>query len=1036
MKKILFLTFSLTSFFVFSQTVFFSENMGTTSGTTTLTTTTNTFQNVSPITFSGTADFRNTSPTSTTNYASASGGRNAFFGTAGNTGKDFLISGINTSAYSSISLEFGFQGSTLSQSLAVEISTDGVNFTPLTTITAITANTWEFKSGISGIPTTTNLSIKFIKAAHTTTFRIDDVALRGTLQGGVPVLLANPINNSFSYAAGSGPSTSVLSSFTGMDLTPASGNITITAPSGYEVSNDNITFSNNFNLAYTLGTISSNYYVRLKNNLSIGVYNQDIVISGGGADNVNVALTGIVYQPFTINYSNDFRSLENRNIAILQGFVIDNVTNNASGYQVFEALGSFIETPNINFNNYQLLEIKFSTATFGGSGSQRLVAEYTIDGTNYIEIGAGMPTSSSTYVNSNFVFDFSNITAVGKIRFRFQSGTNKIRFRDIEINVPEMVKLNQTQGQINYTDSFPVSSDITILGVTNTAGQGAGISASVGMSLLDTNPNTWNETYSWKTLNYSSDNNFSDVYNGNIGPMYQNAGSDVWYWSPGVYYYATRFLEGANTYYGGVAASNIGGVWNGTTYKNGKLKILTQVRPSQDNTTYKSINLPINAVNVVNALDYTFEFKDATTNVLIAEVTSTLPVTNFAALLSNATSRTYKIRVKANIIGGETLTYGPTVTITLDLSTTLVPSQCGLVVSNHPSALFNAVPISGATNYQFEVTVNNGTPQVITTSNPFFTFGQLTSLPGNSATIGVKVKAEVEGNYADYGTSCNVFTSTQITQLNHSHCGLTLPPIASVRLNAIPVENANEYNFSVTIDGNEQVIVTPNPYVNFSELAALPGYSKTLAVKVRAKVGSIYGEYGNSCNIFTIQEPTRITQVVFSQCNMNVISHPTTKVDAFEVDGASNYEFDVTINGASQSINTAMPYFTYSQLSSLPTIGQTVSVKVRATKNGIVGEYGNTCNITVSGNEARPRFSSIENEITAFPNPFSNEFTLKLANNDEAIIQVFDINGRLIHNQIVNNTNEIFLGKEFSAGVYLINVLQNNDTKSFKMIKK
>jgi GEVED domain/Secretion system C-terminal sorting domain/Fibronectin type III domain len=275
--------------------------------------------------------------------------------------------------------------------------------------------------------------------------------------------------------------------------------------------------------------------------------------------------------------------------------------------------------------------------------------------------------------------------------------------------------------------------------------------------------------------------------------------------------------------------------------------------------------------------------------------------------------------------------------------------------------------------------------------------------------------------------------ATQITQLYLSHCGLTLPPIDSARLNAYPVENATEYNFSVTIDGNEQVITTANPHVNFSELAALPGYSKTIAIKVRAKVGSIYGEYGNSCNIYTV---TQITQVHYSQCSMNVISHPTTKVDAYAVDGASNYEFDITINGATQTINTAMPYFTYSQLSSLPTTGQTIAVKVRATNNGIVGEYGNTCNITVSGDEARPRFSSKNYVISAYPNPFDNSFMVRLSDTSEANIQIFDLNGRLISNLMTNETTEVELGQNLSAGVYLVRIEQNQETQSLKMIKK
>ncbi|MFY7885720.1 MAG: hypothetical protein ACOVOV_12860, partial [Dolichospermum sp.] len=368
--------------------------------------------------------------------------------------------------------------------------------------------------------------------------------------------------------------------------------------------------------------------------------------------------------------------------------------------------------------------------------------------------------------------------------------------------------LNQASGVINFTQSFTASGDITITGVTDATGQGSGVTAAIGMSFTDTNPSTWNQSHSWKNISYSTDNSNADVYSGNIGPMYQNLGTDVWYWSPGVYYYATRFTYNSRNYYGGIASDNIGGIWDGVKNKNGKLKILTQVRSSQANTTYKGISIPINAVNAVNAINYTFEFRDASTDSLIAEITSTTASTNFAALGVNATSRTYKIRVKSTITGGETLDYGTSVNITLDLSTALRPNHCGLVVANHSSARFDALPVLGATNYQFEVTVNGGTPEVVTTTNPFFTFSQLSSLPGNSATIGVRVKAEVGGIYQGYGATCNVFTRTQITQLRFSQCSMVVPAVGGVVLNAIPVTNASNYDFEVTVNGGAGQIIS------------------------------------------------------------------------------------------------------------------------------------------------------------------------------------------------------------------------------------
>ena len=86
----------------FGQT-FYSENMGTPTGTTPIAT--NVFQNASPITYSGTGDVRATSGSS--GYNGASGSGNVFLNTAT---EYFQIDGLNTAAYNTadIQLSFGF----------------------------------------------------------------------------------------------------------------------------------------------------------------------------------------------------------------------------------------------------------------------------------------------------------------------------------------------------------------------------------------------------------------------------------------------------------------------------------------------------------------------------------------------------------------------------------------------------------------------------------------------------------------------------------------------------------------------------------------------------------------------------------------------------------------------------------------------------------------------------------------------------------------------------------------------------------------
>ncbi|AMS25928.1 hypothetical protein AEM51_01785 [Bacteroidetes bacterium UKL13-3] len=161
------------------QVTIFSENMGTPSGTTAIAS--NTFQNSSTLSYSGTADIRNT--TSSTGYTGASGNGNVFITNAIN--RDFVISGINTSGYTSLALSVGHYKSTNASSneLAIEVSSDGTNYTALSYSRATGTGTvnWILIMPTGTIPSTNNLRIRFRNTSVTQSFRIDDVILTGVL---------------------------------------------------------------------------------------------------------------------------------------------------------------------------------------------------------------------------------------------------------------------------------------------------------------------------------------------------------------------------------------------------------------------------------------------------------------------------------------------------------------------------------------------------------------------------------------------------------------------------------------------------------------------------------------------------------------------------------------------------------------------------------------------------------------------------------------------------------------------------------------
>jgi len=179
MKKIysLFVTV-MTSATFFAQTTFYSENMGTPTATTAVSA--NTFQNSSPVTYSGTADVRITG--TSTGYAGASGGGNIFF--TGTAGINFIVSGIDTSNYSNLQLSFGQLKATNASNneLTVEISADGNSWIPLTYTRPTgsgTANAYLLITPTGTIPSTSNLRIRFTNT-NNSQWRIDDLKLTGS----------------------------------------------------------------------------------------------------------------------------------------------------------------------------------------------------------------------------------------------------------------------------------------------------------------------------------------------------------------------------------------------------------------------------------------------------------------------------------------------------------------------------------------------------------------------------------------------------------------------------------------------------------------------------------------------------------------------------------------------------------------------------------------------------------------------------------------------------------------------------------------
>lgn len=184
--KVLALLFMLCFGDIFGQTIIFSENMGTTLSGNPGPGVYTGFQNYGTLVFSGTGDLRNTLPSS--GYAGASGNNNVLINAVNET---FEISGINTSACSSMTLSFGIYKANNAETgtnLVIEVSTDGVTYSALS-MPALPSgsNGWYLRTITAGIPSAANLRIRFRALNSTPQFRIDDVILTGSCGGSTSI---------------------------------------------------------------------------------------------------------------------------------------------------------------------------------------------------------------------------------------------------------------------------------------------------------------------------------------------------------------------------------------------------------------------------------------------------------------------------------------------------------------------------------------------------------------------------------------------------------------------------------------------------------------------------------------------------------------------------------------------------------------------------------------------------------------------------------------------------------------------------------
>jgi hypothetical protein len=489
-----------------------------------------------------------------------------------------------------------------------------------------------------------------------------------------------------------------------------------------------------------------------------------------------------------------------------------------------------------------------------------------------------------------------------------------------------------------------------------------------------------------------------------------------------------------------------------------------------------SLTSSIIADAVSGANQYEFEFRNPVSNALVATKLQSSNVLLLSAVTPNLQwSTQYNVGVRA-YIAGVAGNYGTICLIGLAAdpaiagvpTTKLNNTNCGKLNLALTSSIA-CDPVNNATAYEWEFkdAINTNVIAIVSTSTTSLNLSTVNSLQW-ATQYNVRVRATVSGVQGIYGLSCLIGFITDpaiggvpATKLRTSDCGKLNFGLSGSAV-ADAVSGANQYEFEISDAANTTILNTISQATNTLNFSTVPllQWGTQYNIKVRARIGSTWGNFGAACLIGFICDPSICGTPVAKLRNIDcgklnfLLSSGYMVADA--VSGASLYEFEIknlTTNNIITQQRTTTTIFFNSIVPALQSNTQ-YSVRVRATIAGVTGVYGAACTIGfVSGSretelildeKSEEEFLNNESVFVAYPNPFSSLLNLSISNiKDMQIMQysLFDAAGRLVLNNYFNlnagnNNIEINLS-DLESGFYnLVMTSKAGEYKTIRVVKQ
>ena len=758
----------------------------------------------------------------------------------------------------------------------VEYSIDnGVSWTQIgDTFTATTSTEAQtFQATVNSI-VNGRIRIRTESATGTANRRlnIDDILITDfTENGASPFLSANPSSiTGLSYTLGQGPSASETFEISGNNFETTEGNISIEAPSSFELSLDNISFSDDLSVPFLESSLATTtIYTRLKAGLSDGIYNESITLSGGGTVAQMISLEGNVVAPFTIPYINDFRTQANLDAATALGFTYTNGVifggTGGGGYTRMPNLSSII-TPEFDLTDLDGLEVSFDLTTFGGNSGQVLTVFFSNDnGDTFDQLDSfNVPASYATFTQNIDLTDYTGST--GKIKFEMTAGTNQIRFRDLDISEAEV-------------QSFMPEISVTSCGTTIENTQYERIYAT-----------DYDNVTEWMFKIDNGTESFELTRNVDYVHFYD--------FVPNIAYGVTYQVS---------VSVKINDEWSGfgpscpiSITANPKTEILYNTC----GTTLANIasNITLKSVDLANMYRITVKNMDTDEEVSMDQTSRLFRLGNFSNV---AYGTDFEVKAQVSIDGGATFFEAntPCVISTPALAIVapnLIPASCGITVSKLNEDIYTPWVNDNAI-YCFHVSKGGEFVEEKEMPTRRFRLTDLTEGVEMGQTYTLKVRIKLFGTYSDYGTTCDIFTpSVPLAQLSSQRCNSTIPGFTTTLRSVWVNNNVQAYMFAI-VDEEMNVISEVERATEDVNLTQFPGFTPqsgtTYRIRVKVRIGNTWGEYGSVCLISTPGQPTPVAKLNnnMSDLDSSLVVYPNPFRDNFSIKFANDAQANIQV---------------------------------------------------------------------------------------------------------------------------------------------